>query len=58
LLEGTHERDTPPPAKRQKIGWDSDEEEVRGFDPDTYYDKARNDITTPEVAAFAKKQIN
>ena len=54
-----HERDTPPPAKRQKIWWDSDEEEEeeeeRGFDPDTYYDKARNDNTTPEVAAFAKK---
>jgi len=54
-----HERDTPPPAKRQKIWWDSDEEEEeeeeRGFDPDTYYDKARNDHTTPEVAAFAKK---
>jgi len=54
-----HERDTPPPAKRQKIWWDSDEEEEeeeeRGFDPDTYYDKARNDHTTPEVDAFAKK---
>jgi len=24
-----HERDTPPPAKRQKIWWDSDEEEER-----------------------------
>jgi len=44
-----------PPAKRQKIWWDSDEEEERGFDPDTYHDKARNDNTTPEVAAFAKK---